>query len=189
MLPRYKMTNSLNVKVTVYSSEMEQAQALTGLFVCLRWAAFSQPVQLNSSHLSVDQKMVHEERVRSKSWGGKAEPGKMQSLCQKAFYTDLTCLCWKRGESSASGPCSCQSHPKSDGEKQSWGMPRAAQTSPPARERGAKWGAGLHASTLKWHAFLIKEIWMEEQLAWAHFLHVFRLCKRNKWPKHSCLHL
>jgi len=35
VLPRYKMTNSLNVKVTVYTSEMEQAQALIGLFVCI----------------------------------------------------------------------------------------------------------------------------------------------------------
>lgn len=166
------MTNSLNVKVTVYTSEMEQTWALTGLFVCLRWAAFSpnpHPVHLSSSRLFVDQKMVRVERVRSNSWGSKAEPGKMQSLCQKAFYTDLTCLCWKRGESFASGPCSCQSHPKSEREKQSWAMPRAAQTSPPARGRDAKWGARLPASTLKWHAFLIKEIWMEEQLAWAHF--------------------
>ena len=73
----------------------------------------------------------------------------MQSLCQKAFYTDLTCLCWKRGESFASGQCSCQSHPKSDREKHRGGMPRAAQTPPPARERDAKWRAQLHASTLK----------------------------------------
>lgn len=35
VLPRSKMTNSLNVKVTVYTSEMEQTQALIGLFVCL----------------------------------------------------------------------------------------------------------------------------------------------------------
>lgn len=51
-------------------------------------------------------------------------------------------------------------------------MPRAAQTSPPARGRDAKRGAGLPASTLKWHAFLIKEIWMEEQPAW-HIFHMF----------------
>lgn len=34
-LPRYKMTNPLNVKVTVYTSEMEQTKALMGLLVCV----------------------------------------------------------------------------------------------------------------------------------------------------------
>lgn len=32
----------------------------------------------------------------------------------------------------------------------------------------------------KWHACLIKEIWMKKQLAWAYFLHIFKLRKKNK---------
>lgn len=187
------MTNSLNVKVTVYTSEMEQTRALIGLFVCLGWALL--PLQTPSPCSWIPHTCLWSRRwFTRRGWGAnlgeaKQSQAKCRGSARKLFTQNLTCLCWKRGESFASGPCSCQSHPKSDGEKQSWGMPRAAQTPQPAWGRGAKWGAGLHASTLEWHAFLIKEIWMEEQLAWAHFLHVFRLCKRNKWPKHLCLHL